>query len=90
MNLSCLTRFLPFALFAFFAMSLPEPAHAVGDGATRFNLYIPGNNSHSSRRVLLIVTSVSPESNRIDIIDDDADGDSDDSALGVVLERGES
>ncbi|MBL4685263.1 MAG: hypothetical protein JKY37_11785 [Nannocystaceae bacterium] len=76
------------ALLASFAVS--GTAGAVGDASTRFNVFVPPNDHSASRAVSLIVTNVSPFPVTVDIIDDDADGDDDDTVLGVVLARGQS
>ena len=65
-------------------------ASAVGDSATKFNLYVPPNNSHTSRASTLIVTNISPTTATVDIIDDNADGDEDDTVRGVSLAQAES
>jgi MYXO-CTERM domain-containing protein len=44
----------------------------------------------SSRLASLVVTNVSPVTTTVDIVDDAADGDSDDTVLGVSLAPGES
>lgn len=71
-------------------LAVPGTAEAVGDAATKFNVFVPPNDHSASRAVSLIVTNVSPFPATVDIVDDDADGDADDTVLGVVLERGQS
>jgi hypothetical protein len=71
------------------AAGAPRPAFASGDAATKFNVFVPAD-AMSSRRSYLVVTNVSPEPAVVDIVDDNADGDSDDSVLGVALATGES
>ncbi len=63
---------------------------AVGDASTSFQVFVPANNDNVGRNVALIVTNCSPFSTTVDIVDRDEDGDSDDTALGVVLGRGQS
>ncbi|MBV1861248.1 MAG: hypothetical protein KUG77_22715, partial [Nannocystaceae bacterium] len=72
------------------ALGLPSSVQAVGDASTRFNLFVPPNDHSSARAVSLIVTNVSTQPATVDIVDDAADGDSDDSVLGVVLAQGQS
>lgn len=64
-------------------------AAALGDSATRFNVFVPPNNAYSSRRSILVVTNSSTFSNVVTIQDDATDGDDDDSVV-VTLERGQS
>ncbi len=68
----------------------PGEAAAVGDAATRFNVFVPPNNNNASRRSILIVTNTSPNNAAVDIIDDGADGDTDDTVTGLTLARGQS
>ncbi len=69
--------------------SWTAPAHAVGNSATDFSVFVPPNNSYSSRKSLLIVTNVAPQTAAVEIVDDDADGDSDDS-VSTTLSQGQS
>ncbi len=64
-------------------------ANAGGDSATKYNVFVPANVM-SSRLSHLVVTNVSAVPTTVDIVDDAADGDSDDSALGVSLSPGDS
>ncbi|MDX2175482.1 MAG: LruC domain-containing protein [Candidatus Sumerlaeia bacterium] len=65
-------------------------AGAVGDASTSFQVFVPPNNDRVGRDVALIVTNVSPFRTTVDLIDDGADGDTDDTVLGIVLDRGQS
>lgn len=62
---------------------------AVGDASTRFCLFVPANNELLDRDVLLSVIALS-DSTIIEIIDDGADGDTDDSYKNLLLNRGQS
>lgn len=76
------------ALISTMAMN-PPAAQAVGDSATKYNLFVPANVM-TSRPSYLVVTNIAPVSNTVDIEDDAADGDSDDSAFGITLAPGDS
>lgn len=76
------------ALAGTLAMSSPR-AHAAGDSATKFNVFVPANVM-SSRLSYLVVTNVAAVTNTVDIEDDGTDGDTDDSAMGVQLAPGDS
>lgn len=76
------------ALAGTMAMS-GRAAQAVGDSATKFNVFVPANVM-SGRNSYLVVTNVSAVTAAVDIEDDATDGDSDDSAMGVSLAAGES
>ena len=67
---------------------LVSSAFALGDAATRFQVFVPPNNV-SRRDVSLSVTAVSTGITSVFIDDDDTDGDSDDS-VAVSLEQGET
>ncbi|MBN8705698.1 MAG: LruC domain-containing protein [Bacteroidetes bacterium] len=61
--------------------------HFAGDVSTRFSIYVPPNNS-AGRQAMLIVTSIQDGAN-VRIIDDEEDGDKDDSWSGV-LDKGDT
>ncbi|MBI1290661.1 LruC domain-containing protein [bacterium] len=65
-------------------------AFAVGDASTNFQLFVPPNNDKVGRDVAIIVTNVSPFTTTVDLVDDGADGDTDDTVLGITLTRGQS
>ncbi|MGB0384795.1 MAG: FG-GAP-like repeat-containing protein [Ardenticatenaceae bacterium] len=91
MNKSIFIRaicFLMLASMTFLFSSTPETL-AVGEASTRFGIYVPPNGSEEERDPALIVTAMS-NGTTVDIIDDDADGDSDDSHLAVTLNQGDS
>lgn len=70
----------------------PRDARAIGNAATHFTVFVPPNDSNNGRYSMLIVTAqASGPSGRthVDIIDDGADGDADDS-YSVDLARGQS
>lgn len=52
--------------------------------STYFNVYVPPNNEPLQRNVALIVTAIA-DSTSFDIIDDDMDGDDDDSVSGMLM-----
>ncbi len=68
-------------------------AHAVGEASTKFNFYVPPNNENVGRYVALVVTAVTGmagETTTVQIVDDGADGDTDDSVSNISLTRGQS
>jgi hypothetical protein len=67
----------------------PRHAGAVGEASTRFNIFVPPNNELLGRDVLIAVTALS-DSTIVQIIDDNADGDDDDSYQDLRLDRGQS
>lgn len=72
------------AFCCFFILQLGSHfAHATGAASTYFNIYVPPNNDAVRRNVALIVTALY-DSTSISIIDDDADGDDDDSYTGYL------
>lgn len=69
------------------AVSMPTIVWA-GAAGTKFQLYVPANNDNNGRSVCLIVTAIT-DSTIVDIIDDAADGDNDDSWSGMLM-KGQS
>lgn len=61
---------------------------ATGEPSTYFNIYVPPNNDQTSRDVCLIITALY-DSTTFDIVDDGADGDTDDSKSGMLM-KGQS
>lgn len=59
-------------------------AIAQSEPSTYFNIYVPPNNEAMKRDVALIVTAVS-DSTSFSIVDDNMDGDDDDSVSGVLM-----
>ncbi len=57
---------------------------AQGEPSTYFNVYVPPNNEPLQRNVAFILTAVS-DSTYFSIIDDDMDGDDDDSVEGMLM-----
>ena len=64
------------------------PIHAVGETSTRFGVFVPPSMV-SGRDATLIVTAVQ-DGTVVDIVDDAADGDADDTATGLTLAAGQS
>lgn len=61
--------------------------------ANQFQIFAPPNNDRNARYSAVIVTSVAGSVDDpcvVDLIDDDTDGDADDSVLGASLVRGQS
>ena len=71
-------------LFILLLAGLTGFAFAQSEPSTYFNVYLPPNNEALQRNVALIVTAVS-DSTRFSIIDDDKDGDNDDSVQGMLM-----
>ena len=63
---------------------LCAPAWAIGEAATYFEIFVPPNNDAVRRDVALIVTALY-DSTTFEIVDDDMDGDSDDSVTGMLM-----
>jgi hypothetical protein len=61
---------------------------AQGESSTYFNIFVPPNNDPVKRNVSLIVTAIFDDT-QFEIVDDDADGDADDSKSGS-LQAGQS
>lgn len=59
-------------------------AFATGEPSTYFNIFVPPNNDPVQRNVCLIVTAIY-DSTEFEIIDDNADGDDDDSYSGTLM-----
>jgi uncharacterized repeat protein (TIGR01451 family) len=57
--------------------------YATGEPSTYFNIFVPPNNDAVQRNVCLIVTAIY-DSTHFQIVDDGADGDTDDSKSGVL------
>lgn len=71
----------------------PLPVFSVGEASTYFNIFVPPNDWSSSRESMLLITAIESRQGEItlvDIIDDAADGDDDDTHLDVKLRRGET
>lgn len=62
--------------------------YATGEPSTYFQIYVPPNNDAVQRNVCLVVTAIYDDT-EFNIIDDGADGDTDDSKTGV-LKAGQS
>lgn len=83
-------RMLPFLAALLVALGLLCSGTAHADAASRYQIFVPPNADNNGRDVMLVVTAVQPGTTLVDIIDDAADGDADDTVLGQALERGES
>ncbi len=82
-------RWLICALAALALASCPtRPAAAVGETSTRFGVYIPPS-AYTGRPATLVVTAIQ-DGTQVDILDDNADGDTDDTVAGVALNTGQS
>jgi hypothetical protein len=57
---------------------------AAGEAATYFEIYVPPNNDWNGRDVCLIVTAIY-NNTTFNIVDDDMDGDNDDSVSGTLM-----
>jgi len=73
----------------FSLLTLIGSAYALGEASTTFQVFVPPNNV-TGRDVSVAITAVSDGLTVVDVVDDAADGDADDSAPGVVLSRGAS
>lgn len=73
---------LSLLLLLVFAMA--SQSRGQSEPSTYFNIYVPPNNEALKRNVALIVTAIADSTN-FDIVDDDADGDSDDSISGMLM-----
>ncbi len=63
-------------------------SHATGEASTYFQIFVPPNNDVARRDVCIIVTALY-DSTSFTLIDDDADGDDDDSKTGMLM-KGQS
>jgi hypothetical protein len=65
-----------------------QPARAVGEASTKFGVFAPAS-AVSTRDSAVIVTALQ-DGTVVDIVDDGADGDTDDTHLGITLSKGQS
>ncbi|MEM1416343.1 MAG: hypothetical protein AAGH15_15650, partial [Myxococcota bacterium] len=72
------------------ALGLAGVGPAYADAASRYQIFVPPNADNVGRDVMLVVTAVQPGTTLVEIIDDAADGDDDDTVLAQPLTRGES
>jgi hypothetical protein len=70
------------ALLVFIFVAVMK-VYATGEPSTYFNIFVPPNNDAVQRNVCLIVTAIY-DSTHFQIVDDGADGDTDDSKTGVL------
>lgn len=85
----------PIPLAIALALLRPAPAAALEEShvGTHFQVFVPPNAGTVSRATALVVTAQAGSAAApcvVDAIDDGADGDGDDSQLGVKLAKGES
>ena len=90
-NIHLIRKIVPFIglFFILLLLASRQPAAAVGETSTRFGIFVPPNGENTGRHATLIVTAVQ-DNTLIDIIDDDADGDDDDTVTGLLLHTGQS
>lgn len=63
---------------------MPLLGFATGEPSTYFNIFVPPNNDPVRRDVALIVTAIY-DSTSFTIVDDGADGDTDDNVTGILM-----
>lgn len=71
-------------IFIFSALLIAVISRGQGEPSTYFNVFVPPNNEAMQRNVALIITAVN-DSTYFSILDDDMDGDSDDSVDGMLM-----
>lgn len=71
-----------YSLLAFLAIS--NYVAAQSEPSTYFNVYVPPNNEAMQRNVAIVVTAID-DSTTFSIVDDGADGDSDDNVTGMLM-----
>lgn len=71
-------------ILLFFVVVAASRVFGTGEPSTHFNIYVPPNNESVQRHVSVIVTAIY-DSTQFTIIDDDMDGDSDDSHSGYLM-----
>ncbi|SFW77754.1 FG-GAP-like repeat-containing protein [Chitinophaga sancti] len=71
-------------ILLFILILLINKLFATGEPSTYFQIYVPPNNDAVRRDVALIVTAIY-DSTTFEIIDDGADGDTDDSKSGILM-----
>lgn len=69
---------------AFVLICFSSSVQATGEASTYFEIFVPPNNDRARRDVSLIVTAIY-DSTYFSIVDDGADGDTDDSANGWLM-----
>lgn len=72
----------------FLLVSSLQIAFASGGAGTKFQMYVPPTNENANRPVCIVITAFS-DSTTFSLVDDNADGDNDDSFSGR-LSRGQS
>ncbi|MCU0335934.1 MAG: hypothetical protein MUF62_13000, partial [Chitinophagaceae bacterium] len=71
-------------LLSVIVLVLAKVALATGEPSTYFQIFVPPNNDAVRRDAALIVTAIY-DSTEFQIIDDGADGDTDDSRTGILM-----
>ncbi|MCA9900236.1 MAG: VCBS repeat-containing protein [Ardenticatenaceae bacterium] len=84
-----LLKFIAGIMLLGMLLTTTQTVFAVGETSTKFVMFVPPNGDHPDRDPMLVVTAVQ-DNTTVDIEDDSADGDSDDSALGLTLHAGQS
>lgn len=74
-----------FLLLTIALFTIALPAFATGDAATYFNVYVPAGNENSRKDVYVVVTALY-DNTSFSIADDGADGDTDDSKSGILMQ----
>lgn len=80
MKIKFYTLFLSILIGCFFSSSV----FATGEPSTYFNVFIPPNNDAVKRNVCMIISAIY-DSTSFEIIDDNMDGDADDSKSGILM-----
>ena len=73
-----------FYLLLFLVLLAGKNAWATGEASTYFNIFVAPNNETSKRHAAVIVTAIY-DSTTFEIIDDNMDGDDDDSYSGMLM-----
>ena len=81
MNYRTLNQTLLWSLFFLFFSNV---SYGTGEASTYFQIFVPPNNDNVNRNVSLIVTAIY-DSTTFQIVDDGADGDTDDSHSGMLM-----
>lgn len=80
-----MTTMRPWVLAMLLLFACVKNAFATGEPSTYFNIYLPPNNTTQGRDVCLIVTALY-DSTTFTITDDGADGDTDDTKTGMLMQ----
>jgi uncharacterized repeat protein (TIGR01451 family) len=80
----CLLQNFRKLIFTFLFISFSLMGKSTGEPSTWFNIFVPPNNDAVHRDVCLIITAIN-DSTTFSIIDDGADGDTDDTKSGMLM-----